>query len=1229
MKNNRTKPKQMYNLITKNLWVPFRLPNRLLLTMKLIVFVIFIAMMQAKAASYAQKITLSEKNTPLEKVFDKISLQSGFDFFISESLLKTAKPVTIQVRNADLPSVLKLLFKNQPLEFLIQDKAIVVKAKPDKPNQITSTSININVHGRVVDEEEKPLAGATISILKIDSAGPTAKQQGDFSVGYKGRNAVAQTDANGEFNLKNIEESTFIIISYTGYRVYQAKAAQEMGTIKMTPDGNLKEVNITINTGYQSIARERSAGSIAKPNMDILKNRSTAMNIIQRLDGLVPGLTINNAPGATPVLVRGLTSINSSRAPLYVVNGIPIADISTVNPDDVEDITVLKDATSAAIWGAKAANGVIVVTTKKGQSNAKLKINYDAFVNFQGKPDLSYQNMMNSSQYIQTVSEIFNDPTYSWKTIYPYTTISTPVTGGSAPVSPHETIWYNQANLPQSQVNAALAQLASQNNLQQISDLWYRNASLMKHSLSLAGGGNKYSFYGSINYINTQNSTPNQKDQNYTMNLRQDFRFNDRIKMYLITDLQHQNTSAANMIQPTATFLPYAMFLNPDGSNADLSWLYRTDEVRKGYEQGSLVDLRYNPLNEINTGNSTGNLIRGRVTAGVTVNIWDGLRYEGVFGITRAQNKTTNLLDQNNYAVRSELASFTIAASNPGERPTYLLPENGGHYTTANAINKDWTVRNQLVYDKAWNNKHQLTLLVGQEAQEQFNNTTTSKIRGYNSQLMSYGVIDYAALAEGVPNTVMPTAGTSSSLFPDYFNETEYTQRISSYYANGGYTFLGKYTFNGGIRIDESNLFGKDKSAQNRPVWSVGLAWELGKESFMKSHTWLDRLALRSSYGITGNSPEVGTAASSDILTVVTNLNYPGGTGLSLQMPANRALSWETTKTFNVGIDFAILGNRLSGTIDLYHKKTEDLIGEMTLNPFTGFPTITGNAGKMTNKGIDLSISSANLQQGALKWRTTFNMAYNQNKITSLNSTIPISLGSDMITQAYLEGYPAFSVFAYTYAGLDHLGDPQIRLNDGSVAKARNVAKPEDVKYMGSFQPKWSGGMNNTFGYKDFSLSVNLIYNLGYVFRRDVASSYSGRDMFLADAQFNGNLNADFVNRWKKPGDEAFTNIPAYLPSATEDVNRRDIDYYCYADINVEDASYIKFRDITLSYSLPKKLIGKIKADAVTFRAQLSNIMLWKANNVGIDPEFQTGTGGTRTPLTNQHSFTLGAHVTF
>jgi hypothetical protein len=307
----------------------------------------------------------------------------------------------------------------------------------------------------------------------------------------------------------------------------------------------------------------------------------------------------------------------------------------------------------------------------------------------------------------------------------------------------------------------------------------------------------------------------------------------------------------------------------------------------------------------------------------------------------------------------------------------------------------------------------------------------------------------------------------------------------------------------------------------------------------------------------------------------------------------------------------------------------------LEVNSFTGYASITGNFGDLQNKGVELSLQSRNIQQKDFSWNTIFNIAHNRNKITNLVLASPITTGWQKVTQSYLAGFPAFAVFAFDYAGLDNMGDPTIQLVDKSITKERNVTLPEDILYMGTYQPRWSGGLTNQFRYKGLTLTFNAIFNMGHVMRRDVGPFYNGNFTYAGrfthrNLDFmSGNVHADFQNRWRQPGDEAFTMVPGYLSNQSQSLSRRDVLYYVRGDVNVINASFVKLRDVTLAYSLPARWIQRIRAEEISFRVQVSNIMLWKANKYGIDPEFQSAAVGTRFTRANQQSITLGAHISF
>jgi hypothetical protein len=347
---------------------------------------------------------------------------------------------------------------------------------------------------------------------------------------------------------------------------------------------------------------------------------------------------------------------------------------------------------------------------------------------------------------------------------------------------------------------------------------------------------------------------------------------------------------------------------------------------------------------------------------------------------------------------------------------------------------------------------------------------------------------------------------------------------------------------------------------------------------------------------------------------------FPTGQSLIISTPANRGLTWERTETMNIGMDFGVLASRISGSLDVYRKNTSDLIGLLPLNPFTGYATITGNFGGLLNKGIELSLNTLNIQNRKFSWRSMLNIAYNYNEVTELRFAAPQTSGLQRSLQQYDVGYPAFSVFAYQFAGLDTLGDPTIYLADKSITKARNITQAEDLAFKGTFQPKVSGGFTNAFTYHGFTLTANATFNFGHVMRRPVNTFFTGR-LTHGPNDWSPNVLREFDNRWKNRGDEQTTNIPSYVANRSVSDTRRDTRYYTFADINVIDASYIKFRDITLSYSIPAAILNRLKSRSITVRAQLNNVLIWRANKYGIDPEFIGNL-----PF-NQNAFTFGANI--
>jgi outer membrane receptor protein involved in Fe transport len=393
--------------------------------------------------------------------------------------------------------------------------------------------------------------------------------------------------------------------------------------------------------------------------------------------------------------------------------------------------------------------------------------------------------------------------------------------------------------------------------------------------------------------------------------------------------------------------------------------------------------------------------------------------------------------------------------------------------------------------------------------------------------------------------------------------------------------------------MDQSNLFGSDPSVQYKPIWAIGGAWKISEEEFMSSQSWLNDLSLRASYGLAGNSPDPGLGGKYDILNAGTSPGFETP-GYVIITPGNDKLTWEKTRTVNVGFDTRFIDNRISLSMDYYHKKTTDLLGYIALNPTSGWPFTLVNLGAMTNEGFEISLNTHNIKGKDFNWYTTFTFSHNKNEITKLEVETPYTFSSMPREGNYVEGYSANSLFAYRYAGLDSNGNPQVYDKEGNVVAGIDspMLSTDDVAYMGTTVPKFYGGLGNRFTYKSLELSFLFVYNLGHVMRKDANTFWGGRP--------TGNFHNDFDKRWRNPGDEAFTNVPKY--SAIPDPDNRTSLYY-YADCNVLNASYIKLRDLALSWNVDPQICRKIYLEGVKLTFHISNLFYWAANNEGIDPE--------------------------
>lgn len=1146
---------------------------------------IVLATLAVSVTAFAQTIRLQAENESLQAVLKMISAQSDYKFAFNSRSIDTAVKLTVNVESESIDEVMTAVLKGTGIGYSVVGKqvALFTTAKEETSESSQAKAKGpFRVRGTITDEDGIPLEGAGI-LVKGGTAGTAAGPDGKWSLEVPGTDAV-------------------LLVSYIGMEDLEVPV-QGRSHLDLVLKASWEFINQVVVTGYQTLSRERSAGAFANVSGTSVRDQANIHgNVLRSLEGSAAGVSVTETADGVTYLIRGVSSINSKREPLFIVDGVAMTREQMdrmVNPNDVESINFLKDATAASIWGAQAANGVIVVTTKKGRSG-DLKISYNGSFTYKGKPDWSYMDRMTSEQFIKTAQEVFDPQTYKWSDVQN----TTYGTGNDyRVVYPHEEPLYRYflGEISMDERDAALNALSATDGRKEYEKYFMSNAFLMNHSVSLSGGSDKNSFYVSLETQRTQGTAKDTEDE-YRLFFRDAFQLAPWMELDLSAHLFYSSEksyqSSLGTLFREMTDLPYISYFDKDGKELSLANYVMTDAYRSTIEGITGINLNYYPVSDYLSNPVTSKTLGANANAGLTLHFTPWLSYEGRFQYSLTKGTGESYLNASSFGVRLERAQGTDSAG------TQYLPSSGGQYTFSSNSMSSYTVRNQLNLDKSFSegDKHRITGVAGFEVSSRKSGSNSMFLRGYDMQTMEHIFYDeYTLSRTGVKNPALPSfaASNTNTFDPNQYGQTEMEYRFVSMYANAAYTLLDKYSFNASVRVDQSNLFGSDPSVQFKPIWSAGFIWNVAKEKFMSGTSgWLNRLNLRTSFGYAGNSPDPGQGGPYNILSSVSSANYSRfGLGYVVTTPANDKLSWEKTRIVNVGIDWAVLGNRLSGSIDLYDKYTTNLLGQAPVDPTTGFTTVLSNIGSMTNRGVEFSLESTNITAGKFEWTTDFNFTYNRNKLIEMYVEPPKSPYA-MITYDYWKGYPFGTVFAYKWAGLDPAdGMPRVYDSAGNAVRSvTDIDTIDAVPYAGTTVPPIFGSLGNNFRWGNWDLSVSFIYNFGHVLRNDVNTTFSYR--------LDKNLHNDFALRWKKPGDEAYTDVPAYYSLKNTSINETDVTYlYRYADVNVLTASYIKLREVSLGYNLPSSACKALCVQHASARLQASNLWTLAFNGQGIDPE--------------------------
>ncbi len=1107
----------------------------------------------------------------MKKLFAAIKKQTGFVVWGKSDLLQKAGPVSVSVKNMPLSGFLDLVMRDQPFNYKIADKTILLFSKPARtPDGETAEAPESPVKGRVTDSTGVPLIGATVQVM--------------------GGGRPAVTDMEGTFTLP-VVAGNILRISFIGYKTKEIAVTAAMlesgntGTIVLSAiPSTLAELNVTANTGYQSIPKERATGSFSVITEEALGARMET-NIMDRLEGTVPGLFMQN--GA--VNIRGLSTLYGNQNPLYVVDGFPYeGDLGYINPADVVNVTVMKDAAAASIYGTRAANGVISITTRHG-SGRKLTVNFSSTVFVTGKPDAGYLNLLNSRQMVDMQQELFN----KW---HPSFNDGIRREGSSKAL---EALYnHEQGLISETELDDILNRLRGYDGQSQLEDLYMRNRVKQRHSFSASGGNEIHRYNVFMNYTGNSGYGLRTRSEDVNVGLR------DNVKVFKWLDAEIGATTnirngkyLRNGPEDFYRNMPYEIMQYPDGSPAPFTMLKSPYEIERLKALG-LKDETFYLLDEMDKSELSYWSNYFRLQGGFTVKIIPGLTLDLKYQTERGTSYNKSYYKPDSYYAKN-LINDAAQIDTLGEI-IYNIPEGGQVYETR-GNSKSYTARAQLNFDRQIAPRHRLTALAGVERRAISQAATYLSKLGYNDNNLQFQPVNESALG-----SLKGTESLSSTFFWSFNNNTNFRyveERYISAYANAGYTFNGKYNLTGSARIDNSNLFGTDPRYRYLPLWSVGASWRLTEENFMKDIRWLNSLSVRTTYGLGGN---VARTVGPFLQARSTFNNEARATATDILFPPNKSLRWEKTATTNIGIDFAVLDNRVSGSLDYYLRKSTDLLGEKLTDPTNAFPYALINYGSMKNKGFEMALNTLNIDRKHFSWNSTLALSFNKNRMTDINLR---DMKYDMLTQGYgvnRVGYPMDALFSFKYAGLDPTnGSVMLYDAEGKVVTnydqtgtiVANMTDVNGLAYSGTLRPKYTMGFTNRFTYKQFSLSVMIIANGGHVMRdviRPVANGFGKM-----------NVDARMMNFWRKPGDE---NVPGMLPAP--DLSGAGREYYNLIwfanDKNVLKADYVKVRDIALSYDFAPMMPRIKKLSSARLTLQVQNPFSWYRNDVGIDPEAYT-----------------------
>ena len=1175
--------------------------------MKLFMILMCCFTFSLSANSFAQqeRVNLDLRDVSIKTLFSEIQRQTKLHFIFSNEQANRLDKLTVKATDETVKSVLDRIFEGTGFTYTFRDDIIMVRFEGEKT--VRQAEKEMEIRGVVKDKNGEPLPGVTVLV-------------GGTTLG-------TATDAKGEFLLKVPErESVALHFSFVGMKTRELvfKKGQKPLTVVMEEDSeNIEEIVVT---GYQQIEKRNLTSSVVTVKTSELQTIG-ASSIEQMLQGVVPGLSVVNtsaSPGAAPkIRIRGTATISGNADPLWVLDGVilensvPVtaADLNSpdvmnmfnsviggINPNDIESITVLKDASATAIYGTRAANGVIVVTTKKGKSNS-FNISYQHTSTVSIRPFYDNFDLLNSKERVALAWENYEDGLAIWSG-----TCANGIPGLEGLLNS-----YALGQITKEQLNTMA------NKLEGLNTDWFkvlfRNAYTQTHNLSVSGGTEKTNYYISLNYNGEEGVDKASEYKNYGGMVKVNTRLFQGVNLGAIVqvdrrdrEMYHSSIDLFNYAVRTSRAIP----LRKD--SGDLYYYIGTMNERSH---------KFNILNELaNTGNeSTQTDVKGIVN--LTVNLYKGLKYEGLFSYASSHSTARDYATEQSAYV-ADIRGYEYGEGTEDEVKQSPLPY-GGVYNETTYEQRSSLIRNGLTYKGSLVENLSIDVLLGQEFRNTNYKGLTSNIYGY---FHDRGNTFYE-----------PALGESTGHLKRNKTTRSLVDRSNiSYYGVVSAMYDNRYVLNANIRFDGSNLFGSNPKYRYLPLWSVSGRWIISNEPFLSDNEMIDNLALRASYGLRGNIVE--DSSPSIIAAALPPNAVTGLFEMEIQQAPNPDLKWETTASFNVGLEVGLFDNRLSLDVDYYLDKSKDLIAYKGVSSVSGFSGKYVNYADVSNQGIDISLSGTIIKDKDWRWTAAFNMGYVKSKVTKSNSTAQAKyLVQSIYTPGEVyEGKPVNGMFSYRFAGLDDIGMPMFYDKNGKVLGVSSeeiVNFPYDIanlKYEGTRDPILSGGLNTRISYKNVSLSMLFAFGLKNMVRLPARA-------YVTNPAEDENANSSIKDRWRPGKDNTGKTIPAlsqgdgYISTADGDFYATD--WYNSSDETVVPGDYLRFRNLMVEYQLPERWVDKVivggrKLGNVSLKFQAQNLFVFADKRLkGYDPETINYTTTSYGSLPLARTFTLGLNINF